>query len=299
MLEVTKFKGEAFMKREMSRQRQRLALLRALVRPGASAAWSGIGPSRVLTLLPLTPGGGGATVPVGAVMEALSAGLLASDAGAPERVAITPAGRAWLRRQLASDDPFLTQHRELRKVAQPVKLGEKPAGPMVVNDAESPLAWLRQRKDRTGAPMLSDPQYAAGERLRQDYTFAALGPRVTANWSNMAPTDRQRRAGGTAGAMRDDVIAAKSRVARAIAAAGPELGRMLMDVCCLLKGIEAAEAELGLPQRSGKVVLQLALTALARHYGLLASPPLPREAGHILHWGQADYRPALGGDDTP
>ena len=283
------------MTKETTSQRQRLALLRALARRGAVAAWSGTGHEANLMLGPLAEGGGSVLVPGGVARDALSAGLIEARPTAPDSVVIAPAGRAWLRRQLASDDPFLAQHRELRQVAHPVTPGEKAQSPMSVNDAESPLAWLRRRKDRNGAPILDDKQFEAGERLRQDYTFAALGPRVTANWSNMAPTDRQRRASAPAGAMRDDVIAAKARVARAIAAAGPELGRMLMDVCCLLKGIEAAELEQGLPQRSGKVVLQLALTALARHYGILAPPVPQRDVLHILQWGQADYRPTLTG----
>ncbi len=266
------------MRRAVEGRQQRLALLRGLAKSEASLRSSG---------------GRRAAVPEAVVLDAMSAGLVARRSDAPDQVVITSAGRAWLRRQLASDDPFLTQHRELRRIEHPVVAGETSQPPMVVNDAESPLAWLRQRKDRHGAPILSDPQYAAGERLRQDYTFAALGPRVTANWSNMAPTDRQSRAGASAGAMRDDVIAAKTRVARAVGAVGPELGRMLMDVCCLLKGIEVAEVAQGLPQRSGKVVLLLGLTALARHYGLIAPPPPSRDAMHILHWGEADYRPEL------
>ncbi len=275
---------------ERMRRRATLALLRALIRPGAGAAWSG----RDLDIT--SPGGPArAALRVAApiVAEAISAGLIAETPGQPLPIAVTAAGRAWLRRQLASDDPFLAQHRELRQVPVPAQVGRPAEAPLLVNDAESPLAWLRRRKDRSGAPMLGDKQFEAGERLRHDYTFAALGPRVTANWSNLAPTERQQRGGAPASAMRDDVIAAKSRVARAIAAAGPELGRMLMDVCCLLKGIEVAETGQGLPQRSGKVVLQLALTVLARHYGLIAPPAAPRDAAHILQWGEADYRPRL------
>ena len=93
--------------------------------------------------------------------------------------------------------------------------------------------------------------------------------------------------------MRDEVVAAKQRVHRAMASVGPELGRILIDICCLLKGIETAETEQGLPQRSGKVVLQLALTALARHYGLLTAPAPNRKGSGMVHWGTLDFRPAI------
>ena len=56
---------------------------------------------------------------------------------------------------------------------------------------------------------------------------------------------------------------------KALEAVGPELASMLAQVCCLSAGLEQAERLLNLPQRSGKAVLGLALTALARHYGLL------------------------------
>jgi hypothetical protein len=39
-------------------------------------------------------------------------------------------------------------------------------------------------------------------------------------------------------------------------------------------------------------VLQLALTRLARHYGLLALEPSPG-ARRMRHWGDTDYRPTI------
>ena len=41
--------------------------------------------------------------------------------------------------------------------------------------------------------MITDDQFAAGERLRAYYWFAHLSPRVTSNWSALAPAERSRR----------------------------------------------------------------------------------------------------------
>jgi hypothetical protein len=52
---------------------------------------------------------------------------------------------------------------------------------------------------------------------------------------------------------------------RALMAVGPEVAGILVDICCELKGLEDAEKANGWPQRAGKVVLQIALTRLAKH----------------------------------
>ena len=54
-----------------------------------------------------------------------------------------------------------------------------------------------------------------------------------------------------AGRVRDEVLAAKERVMRAIEAVGPELTGVLIDICCELKGLEDAEKSHGWPQRAG------------------------------------------------
>jgi hypothetical protein len=81
-------------------------------------------------------------------------------------------------------DCFRQQH-QLRSIAEREVEGVRR--PVLVNDAESPLGWLKSRKDRNGRPLITDDQYAAGERLRADYWFAHLSPRVTSNWSALAP----------------------------------------------------------------------------------------------------------------
>jgi hypothetical protein len=154
--------------------------------------------------------------------------------------------------------------------------------------------WLKSRKGRNGRPLISDHQFEAGERLRADYWFAHLSPRVTSNWSASAPSQRARRAAPSNPALlRDEVIAAKKRVMRALMAVGPEVSGILVDICCELKGLEEAEKENGWPQRAGKVVLQVALTGLARHYGRIGyGTHRPARRG-VRHWGSDDYRPTI------
>lgn len=159
--------------------------------------------------------------------------------------------------------------------------------------AEGALAWLRRRKDKDGRALITEVQFNAGEKLAADFWHAQLSPKVTASWSAMAPVHRLRRAAPGLGVdMRDAVVAARQRFQRALDAVGPELAGILVDVCCHDMGLEASGHASGWPQRAAKVVLDLALTRLARHYGLLA-PERP-VAARLRHWGDADYRPTLG-----
>jgi hypothetical protein len=167
------------------------------------------------------------------------------------------------------------------------------------NLAESPIAWLFNRRDADGNPLISEAQFNAGERLRADFWFAQMSPNVTQSWSLSAATGAGRRSAPGAGVeLADNVIAAGERVRRALAAVGPELSGILIDVCCHLRGLEDAERRAGWPQRSGKIVLGMALTALARHYGFAPLPAAEPRVARVRHWGTSDYRPAIdGGDD--
>ncbi len=212
-----------------------------------------------------------------------------------KKLKLSDAGAKWYKRHIAGDDAFREQHQMRAEQLRDIEGGIKR--PLLINETESPLGWLRKRKDRTGCPLINDYQFEAGERLRSDFWHAQLSPRITANWSMTANSKRQRRAApGEHVQITEHVIAAKKRIAKAIAAVGPELAGILIDVCCHLEGLEAAEKMQGWPQRSGKVVLQLALTRLARHYGLVSEAQIAQPIHkRISHWGAEDYKPTLEG----
>ncbi|MBH0237166.1 DUF6456 domain-containing protein [Methylobrevis albus] len=155
---------------------------------------------------------------------------------------------------------------------------------------ESPLDWLRRRRDKAGEPLLDDAAFEAGERLRRDFTIAGLMPRTTMNWDGLAG-GAERRGGGAGAALTigEAALAARGRFEAAIAAVGPELSGILIDVCCFLKGLSEVERERQWPARSAKLMLLTALHVLARHYGL--GPATGPATTRLRHWGSDGYRP--------
>ncbi len=174
--------------------------------------------------------------------------------------------------QRPSVDAFRAQHLVLAQRQIATELGHVS---VTVDDAESPLAWLARRRSRDGRPMIEPHQLLAGERLRADFTRAHLMPRTTSNWESPISSDRR---GGGAGTFTDVMIAARQRVHQALDAAGPEFAGLLVDICCFLKGLEDIERARAWPTRSAKIVLQLALDRLARHYGYAAKAAGPGHA---------------------
>jgi hypothetical protein len=162
-------------------------------------------------------------------------------------------------------DEFRGQH---LAVAQRQIATERGHASVTMDDAESPLAWLARRRGRDGRPLIEPHQLQAGERLRADFTRAHLMPRTTSNWAS--PLSSGRRSDGGATNFTETMIASRQRVRQVLNAAGPEFSGLLVDVCCFLKGLEGIERERAWPTRSAKIVLQLALDRLARHYGYAA-----------------------------
>ncbi|CAM3234393.1 DUF6456 domain-containing protein [Paracoccus nototheniae] len=215
-------------------------------------------------------------------------------AGRVHRYVIAPAGREALRGMLRSPRqrdalPDPSDFSDAERVAEPAMgMAEAQAGfdhgdrhriyenrviddPQTgrrrharVNIAESPLLSMARRRDTDGRPFLSPEMVSAGERLREDFELAQMGPRVTQNWDGFmtAGIDVSRGGSGFRGGSEN----ARDRVALALRDLGPGMGDIALRVCCFLEGVEMTERRLGWSARSGKIVLRLALMRLERHY---------------------------------
>jgi hypothetical protein len=190
------------------------------------------------------------------------AGQIEGDATSAPRARVKKPHRGPAEPQRPAIDPLRARHLALAECQVATDLGRVS---VTVDEAESPLAWLARRRGRHGRPLIAAEQFQAGERLRADFTRAHLMPRTTSNWSQ--PVADGRRGAGTAAEFTEAMVAARASVHQALDAVGPELSGLLLDVCCFLKGLEDVECERAWPHRSAKIVLQLALDRLARHYG--------------------------------
>lgn len=187
--------------------------------------------------------------------------------------AITPAGRAALRRLLSEEEMraggvreaqfiYADQHRMMETRDE-----DGADGPRRIryNAAESPVCALGRKLDRDGRPYLGPELVRVAERLREDFELAQMGPRVAQNWERfLTGADRGGFGGGLHAA--EGPRAARDRVAAALRDLGPGLGDVVLRVCCFLEGIETTERHLGWAARSGKIVLRIALQRLMRHY---------------------------------
>jgi hypothetical protein len=179
-------------------------------------------------------------------------GWIAPDG--PGRYTIAELGAAFLARSFGGIDGLADQHR----LMQDRQIGAGETARMVrVNAAESPLARLKARE------LVEPAEFAAGEKLRRDFTLAQLTPRMGVDLSRVVSPGA-----GTGDNITDIALAARQRFNKALAAAGPGLSDLLFDVCCHLMPLEGAEAARGWAKRSGRVVLRIALARLAAHYGL-------------------------------
>jgi hypothetical protein len=219
---------------------------------------------------------------------ALQEWIACDKAGKIACYSITPVGRAALKRLLTVEradergatrpapegfaegqTPFQAQHRFFAERTVPADdgSGEKRVR---FNLAESPLSVLGRKRDKGGTAYLAAHLIEAGERLREDFELAQMGPRVTQNWEKFLTAGSARGGAGSRGPA-EGPADARARVAKALEALGPGLSDIVFRICCFLEGLETAEKRLGWSARSGKVVLKIALERLSAHYGIGAS----------------------------
>lgn len=191
---------------------------------------------------------------------------------------ISHTGRSALKRLLAEDaarktddiqpdapNGFAEQHREWgHKEISGDATDTTERQRVRYNLAESPLSQLARRRDKEGNRFLSDEMVRAGERLREDFELAQMGPKVTQNWEKFLTGGD--RGGFNAGAAGGGSSSARDRVHAALDELGPGLADVALRCCCFLEGLETAEKRMGWSARSGKIVLRIALERLAQHY---------------------------------
>jgi hypothetical protein len=179
---------------------------------------------------------------------------------------ITEVGRLTIRRlvesQVDKSAEFADQHREWGEREVSDAQNRSPQR-VRVNLRESPLSALARKKDSKGKPFISKELLDAGERLREDFELAQMGPRVTQNW------ERFINGGGRGGYVEPGEVgstAAQKRLQSAMTDLGEGLWDIVLRCCCYLEGLEAAEKRMGWSARSGKIVLRIALQRLRLHY---------------------------------
>ncbi|MEM9356098.1 MAG: DUF6456 domain-containing protein [Pseudomonadota bacterium] len=160
---------------------------------------------------------------------------------------------------------------------------------------KSALDWLRGRRQKDGSQMISEIEFEAGDRIRRDFWFGHMAPRVTTSYQSVPKAGRFAVGGDCSVDLRQGVLDARERVRRALDAVGSDYSGLIVDICCLDRKLSDVEVDSGWPKRSGKIILQLALRQLARHYGLLKDRS--HRHGDVQpkrHWGDHDYRPVIG-----
>lgn len=205
---------------------------------------------------------------------ALQGWISCPNPGRISRYQITAAGRAALGQMLAKEENekrVSVENGFADDQASFAHAGasDKPKGGPRFASGDSPLIALARRRDKTGAPFLTDNLVRAGERLREDFELAQIGSGTTQNWDAFLTAGVTGRMQSTDGPAMPG--AARARVEQALAELGPGLSDVALRCCCYLQGLENVEKNLGWSARSGKIVLRIALQRLSRHYADLSS----------------------------
>ncbi len=185
------------------------------------------------------------------------------------RYSITAAGRAELNRQMAQ-----AESQRAQEDVGPAAQGQgaraqtgRAAG------AEAPLRVLARRKRGDGEAYLPRALVAAAERFHESFEIARVSGVLGEDLSPLlqgqiavSPTAANAAGATTAQALSRGELAL-DHLSKAVRALGPDLAETVILAVCREWGMERVEEALDYPARSGKIVLRIALTTLARHYG--------------------------------
>ncbi|MCK8484099.1 DUF6456 domain-containing protein [Aliiroseovarius sp. S2029] len=190
------------------------------------------------------------------------------------RYHMTAEGRVALNRMLAQAESRATGFAEAQtpfmglpgdgtrgKAARSTQRTRRPIG------ADSPVRVLGRAKGAK-KPYLSPDLVRAAERLHRDFALGQCAVSGLNSWDRVQAAGQGQAV--RAGHPSDRKLDARRRFSDAITALGPELGQIAMAVCCHERGMERIEADMAMPARSGKYLLRVALSYLARHYDQVA-----------------------------
>jgi len=207
-------------------------------------------------------------IPATIVKYAITRGLLVISENGLE---VTDVAGQWLRRNSSVKDgttnrgeSFAAQHWQLQE--REVFSDDGGFTAVRVNVEASPLLKMYKQRDKFGKRFLSDKEFAAGEKLRNDYACSNMGRMSGSNWTGVARDKSVALSTFADGNI--NAIDAKRRVMEALAWSGPMLDRVLFSVLLREQGLNSLEMDRHWPSRSAKIVLKIALARLALHYGL-------------------------------
>jgi hypothetical protein len=208
-----------------------------------------------------------ARLPAAEVETLVRSGVLVGEG---ETVRAAAEARAWLVRHRSAGNPFLAQNAELVPHADGAML----------NIAESPLARLAMVGADGSAPFLEPHQVDAGERIRRLAERAQMVQRTTLSYD---PTRTATGARQAPGGIADSALDARRVLGNLLDTLPRDCAGVVLDVCGMLKGLQAVEAERGWPRRSAKIVLRIGLEQAAMALGL-GTVAQGRERGRMNGW---------------
>jgi len=165
---------------------------------------------------------------------------------------------SFARRYRAGGD-FASQHRNIEE--REVYLSSGVRRSAKINRALSPLDRLYRRRDKTGASLLNEAEYEAGQRFAQDYAMAHYDHIPTQNYMSAGADSAKTYTG------RVDHIDRQIDVRKRL-----ENAKAIIAICCFEKSLEQVERAEKWAASSGLTILKMGLSALADHYGTRAGP---------------------------